>query len=124
MSRRERSSTRSSRSCAGINHLPGTVEACATRHGTLVGPIQTDITGFEELTPYRGGWCGNDVFPGVFDEKTRKQIRTMARRLGDRLYAEGYPGCSAWTSWSTTTTARSISARSTRASPARRRSPT
>ena len=47
-----------------INHLPGTVEACATRHGTLVGPIQTDITGFEELTPYSGGWCGNDVFPG------------------------------------------------------------
>ena len=22
-----------------INHLPGTVEGCATRHGTLVGPV-------------------------------------------------------------------------------------
>jgi biotin carboxylase len=75
-----------------INHFPGTVEAVATRHGTLVGPIQTDITGFEELTPYRGGWCGNDVYPGVFDEKVRRRIRRMARRLGDRLYQEGYAG--------------------------------
>jgi biotin carboxylase len=75
-----------------IEHLPGTVEACATRHGTLVGPIQTDITGFSELTPYRGGWCGNDVFPGVFDKRTRGAIRTMAARLGDTLYAHGYRG--------------------------------
>lgn len=75
-----------------IEHLPGTVEACATRHGTLVGPIQTDITGFEELTPYRGGWCGNDVFPGVFDKSTRELIRAMARKLGDTLYAHGYSG--------------------------------
>ena len=44
-----------------INHMPGTVEVCVTRHGTLVGPIQTDINGFEEITPYKGGWCGNEV---------------------------------------------------------------
>jgi biotin carboxylase len=75
-----------------IEHLPGTLEACATRHGTLVGPIQTDITGFAELTPYRGGWCGNDVFPGVFDKATREAIRAMARKLGDTLYAHGYVG--------------------------------
>ncbi|HEV8065693.1 MAG TPA: hypothetical protein VGP46_12705, partial [Acidimicrobiales bacterium] len=72
-----------------INHFPGTLEAVATRQGTLVGPIQTDITGFQELTPYRGGWCGNDVYPRVFDEKTRQSITHMAQRLGDRLYAEG-----------------------------------
>ncbi len=75
-----------------IEHLPGTLEACATRHGTLVGPIQTDITGFEELTPYRGGWCGNDIFHDVFDEKIRTSIRHMARRLGDTLYEHGYRG--------------------------------
>lgn len=75
-----------------INHLPGTVEAVATRHGTLVGPIQTDLTGYPELTPYRGGWCGNDIFPTVFDGRTRRRIRKMARRLGRRLYAEGYKG--------------------------------
>ena len=74
-----------------INHLPGTVEAVATRHGTLVGPMQTDITGFSEVTPYKGGWCGNDVFTGGF-EKERKAVQRMAQKLGDRLYRAGYKG--------------------------------
>ena len=74
-----------------INHLPGTVEAVATRHGTLVGPLQTDITGFAEVTPYKGGWCGNDVFVGGLD-KERKAVIRMAQKLGDRLYKAGYKG--------------------------------
>jgi hypothetical protein len=74
-----------------INHLPGTLEAVATRHGTLVGPMQTDITGFAELTPYKGGWCGNDVFTGGF-AKERRAVKRMAQKLGDRLYKEGYRG--------------------------------
>jgi hypothetical protein len=74
-----------------INHLPGTVEAVATRHGTLVGPIQTDITGYAELTPYKGGWCGNDVFTGGM-QKERKAVLRMAQRLGDKLYTHGYRG--------------------------------
>jgi hypothetical protein len=74
-----------------INHLPGTVEAVATRHGTLVGPLQTDITGFAEVTPYKGGWCGNDVFHDGL-EKERKAVQRMAQKLGDRLYKTGYRG--------------------------------
>lgn len=74
-----------------INHLPGTVEAVATRHGTLVGPLQTDITGFAEVTPYKGGWCGNDVFTGGLDTE-RKAVIRMAQKLGDQLYKEGYRG--------------------------------
>ncbi|NJM30828.1 MAG: biotin carboxylase, partial [Rhizobiales bacterium] len=74
-----------------INHLPGTVEAVATKHGTLVGPLQTDITGFAEVTPYKGGWCGNDVFTGGL-EKERKAVLRMAQRLGGRLYKAGYKG--------------------------------
>ena len=74
-----------------IRHIPGTVEACATRHGTLVGPVQVDLTGFEELTPYKGGWCGNDCAP-ISLGTSQAQIREMARRLGDRLYEEGYRG--------------------------------
>lgn len=74
-----------------INHLPGTVEAVATRHGTLVGPMQTDITGFAEVTPYKGGWCGNDVFTGGYD-KERKAVLKMAQKLGDQLYKAGYKG--------------------------------
>ncbi len=74
-----------------IRHLPGTVEAVCTRHGTLAGPMQTDITGFGELTPYKGGWCGNDAFTGGM-EKERAAVQTMARKLGDQLYKEGYKG--------------------------------
>ncbi len=74
-----------------INHLPGTVEAVATRHGTLVGPLQTDITGFPEVTPYKGGWCGNDVFTGGM-ERERKSVIRMAQKLGDQLYKAGYKG--------------------------------
>jgi hypothetical protein len=74
-----------------IRHLPGTVEAVATRHGTLVGPIQTDITGFAEITPYKGGWCGNDMFTNGL-ETERRAVRIMAQKLGDQLYKEGYKG--------------------------------
>ncbi len=75
-----------------IRHLPGTVEAVATRHGTLVGPVQADLTGFAELTPYKGGWCGNDCAPISFGAANQERVREMARKLGDRLYAEGYRG--------------------------------
>ncbi len=74
-----------------INHLPGTVEAIATKHGTLVGPLQTDITGFAEVTPYKGGWCGNDVFHDGL-AKERKALQRMAQKLGDKLYKTGYRG--------------------------------
>ena len=75
-----------------IDHMPGTVEVCVTRHGTLAGPIQTDITGYAEITPYKGGWCGNDVWPHIFNAKIRRELRHMASALGDRLYQEGYKG--------------------------------
>lgn len=75
-----------------INHIPGTVEAVATRCGTLVGPLQTDITGYKELTPYGGGWCGNDIFPDLLQGKIRSQIIKMVKRMGDKLYETGYRG--------------------------------
>ena len=75
-----------------INHIPGTLEAVATRHGTLVGPMMTDITGFAELTPYKGGWCGNDVSTQLINQKLRDKIQSMASALGERLYKEGYRG--------------------------------
>jgi biotin carboxylase len=75
-----------------INHMPGTMEVCVTRHGTISGPIQTDITGFEEITPYKGGWCGNDVWPKIFNAKIRRDLRDIASKLGDQLYQEGYKG--------------------------------
>jgi hypothetical protein len=68
------------------------VEACITRHGTVIGPLMIDLTGHPELTPYRGGWCGNDIFPGALSPANRERALTFTRRLGDRLAREGYRG--------------------------------
>ena len=59
------------------------VEACITRHGTVIGPLMTDLIGHPELTPYRGGWCGNDIHPGgVVDRQPREGagVHAPARR--------------------------------------------
>ena len=68
------------------------VEACITRHGTVIGPLMTDLTGHPELTPYRGGWCGNDIFPGALSPANRERALDFTSRLGNRLAQEGYRG--------------------------------
>jgi D-alanine-D-alanine ligase-like ATP-grasp enzyme len=75
-----------------INCRGATMEACATRSGTLVGPLLTEVVGREQLTPYKGGWCGNEIFPGAFSEKIREKARDMAFRFGNQLTKEGYRG--------------------------------
>ena len=45
-----------------------------------------------ELTPYHGGWAGNEVFSGAFSEAVRAKARAYAERIGDQLLAEGYRG--------------------------------
>ncbi len=75
-----------------INHKAAAVEAVLTRHGTIVGPFMTDLTGYEELTPYRGGWCGNDLYPDALADHHRTRAIEHVRRLGDRLAKEGYRG--------------------------------
>ena len=68
------------------------IEGVITRHGTLVGPLMAELTGFPELTPYDGGWCGNDVFPDVLTEQQRLLARERTFAMGERLRAEGYRG--------------------------------
>ena len=68
------------------------MEGVITRHGTLVGPLMTELTGFPELTPYGGGWCGNDVFAGALSEEHRRQARHYTQLMGERLRKEGYRG--------------------------------
>lgn len=75
-----------------INNRPIAIEAVVTRHGTIVGPCMTEITGHPELTPYRGGWAGNEMFPAVLDDEHRHTANMMVRKLGDRLVEEGYSG--------------------------------
>lgn len=68
------------------------LEACVTRHGTIVGPLMTELVGFPELTPYKGGWCGNEVFAEAFDRETRRVARESAFRFGEALRKLGYNG--------------------------------
>ena len=75
-----------------INNLAAAVEAVNTRHGTVVGPFMTDLTGYKELTPYRGGWCGNDLYPEALTDEQRARAIEHVSKLGDRLRQEGYKG--------------------------------
>ena len=68
------------------------VEACVTRHGTIVAPLMTELVGFEELTPYKGGWCGNEIFADPFTRSIRDKTRRMTYAIGERLKEEGYRG--------------------------------
>ncbi|EMY33273.1 biotin carboxylase-like protein, partial [Arthrobacter crystallopoietes BAB-32] len=75
-----------------INNRPVAVEAVLTRCGTVVGPFMTELTGYAELTPYRGGWCGNEMHSTVLAGEQRERAQDLVRRLGDRLGQEGYRG--------------------------------
>ena len=68
------------------------IEGVITRHGTLVGPLMAELTGFPELTPYDGGWCGNDVSPELLTEQQRRTARERTMAMGERLRQEGYRG--------------------------------
>lgn len=75
-----------------INCRGSAVEACVTRHGTVVAPLMTELVGFEELTPYQGGWCGNEIYPDAFTPKIRKKAAEYTQLFGDQLRKEGYKG--------------------------------
>ncbi|NKM23117.1 biotin carboxylase [Rhizobium laguerreae] len=75
-----------------INCRSATIEACATASGTLVAPLMTEIVGKPELTPYKGGWAGNEIFAGAFSEEICAKARDMTIRFGNQLREEGYLG--------------------------------
>ena len=75
-----------------INCRGAAMEACVTRHGTIVAPLMTELVGFKELTPYKGGWCGNEIYADTFTPQLRAKARRYARKFGDQLLKEGYKG--------------------------------
>ncbi|WP_020560955.1 biotin carboxylase [Thiofilum flexile] len=68
------------------------IEACTTKNGTIVGPLMTELVGFKELTPYKGGWCGNEIFANAFTQAIRDQARDYTFKFGEALREEGYRG--------------------------------
>jgi len=75
-----------------INCRGAAVEACVTRHGTIVAPLMTELVGFKELTPYKGGWCGNEIYPDAFTPQLRQKARKYTQLFGDQLRKDGYKG--------------------------------
>lgn len=75
-----------------INCRGSAIEACATKHGTIVGPLMTELVGFKDITPYKGGWCGNEIFSTAFTEELREQARKYTFQFGEQLRKEGYRG--------------------------------
>ncbi|EPC01123.1 biotin carboxylase [Litchfieldella anticariensis FP35 = DSM 16096] len=75
-----------------INCRGSAIEACATRCGTVVGPLMTELVGFKSLTPYKGGWCGNEMFAGAFTQEVRDKAREYTFKFGEALREEGYRG--------------------------------
>jgi biotin carboxylase len=75
-----------------IRPLETTIEAVVTRHGTVVGPLLTELVGFDDLTPYGGGWCGDEVSDEALTPEIRAVARARTHALGERLRQEGYRG--------------------------------
>lgn len=75
-----------------INCYGTAIEGCVTKHGTLVAPLMTELVGFSELTPYKGGWCGNEIYGNAFTADIREKARKYTQQFGDQLRKEGYKG--------------------------------
>ncbi len=75
-----------------IRNVEVCLEGSVTRHGTMVGPAMTSLVGYPELTPTKGGWCGNDVWREVLPPGQTHLAREMVRKLGDALGRQGYRG--------------------------------
>jgi biotin carboxylase len=75
-----------------INNYEVCLEASLTSSGTVVGPFMTSLIGCPELTPYKGGWCGNDIFHDALPKVHRARARDLTEKLGARLAQEGYRG--------------------------------
>lgn len=75
-----------------INHQPLATEAVITSAGTVVGPVLREITGHPELTRYKGGWAGSEMYPSLVSDETRALVSSVVQRFCDRLAKEGYRG--------------------------------
>lgn len=75
-----------------VNCTSTAIEACATRWGTFVGPLLSELIGIDALTPYSGGWCGNELYSTAFSEDVRQQVQRKTQAMGEALYQRGYRG--------------------------------
>ncbi|MCH9668101.1 MAG: hypothetical protein K0U76_12790 [Actinomycetia bacterium] len=75
-----------------IRNVEVCIEGVVTRHGTMIGPAMTSLVGYPELTPYKGSWCGNDIWREVLSPAQTHAARETVRKLGDVMSREGFRG--------------------------------
>jgi len=77
-----------------IDGVPASVVACATRYGTLVSILQTQIMDQPELSPFsfrNGNWNGHDWFIN-FPLSRQLKAEAQAKKWGDFIFKKGYRG--------------------------------
>ena len=107
-----------------INNRPVAVEAVLTRCGTIVGPFMSELIGYKNLTPARGGWCGNEMYPRCWAPRTGARQRNWCDGLVTGWPRKVTGASSRWTFSSTPIPVRYTSVSSTPASAERHPSPT
>lgn len=79
-----------------ITGISSSVPCCATKFGTFVGSIQTQLVDVSEVNaklPTRSGvYSGHDWVVNDFSEKSQKQAEEIAKKFGDYIYSQGYKG--------------------------------
>ena len=78
-----------------INCYGTAIEGCVTKYGTLVAPLMTELVGFKRLTPYKGGWCGNEIYPNAFnaDIPAPEPTKLVANKVLDVLFHVRFADC-------------------------------
>ena len=69
-----------------------TMEACATRSGTLVGPLLTEVVGTQRADALQGRLVRQRDLSRRLLRAIRNKARDMAFRFGNQLVKEGYRG--------------------------------
>ncbi len=79
-----------------ITGISSSVPCCATKYGTFVGSIQTQLVDVPEvnakLNNRSGVYSGHDWVVNEFSEKSQKQADHIAKKFGDYIYSQGYKG--------------------------------
>lgn len=79
-----------------ITGISSSVPCCATKYGTFVGSIQTQLVDVPEvnakLNNRSGVYSGHDWVVNEFSEKSQKQAEEIAKKFGDYIYSQGYKG--------------------------------
>lgn len=79
-----------------IEGISSSVPCCATKYGTFVGSIQTQLVDVPEvgakLSSRSGVYSGHDWVVNEFSEKSQNQAEKIAKAFGDFIYKEGYKG--------------------------------